>query len=185
MLHIGVDVPKKFSRLGVFAPAGGELSEWGEVRSHQELLARVGALPGPKRVVLEAGRNSHCLAAKLETVAVESGEGSRFGSPKQLRGYSGLCARVRETGGRRSYGPLTKRGNRWLRYAAVLAAQRIAQTRDADPHLKRVYLATAFRHGRNPGKVACARRLLDLAYHLLTQEEEYRKPLARSQGRAA
>jgi len=110
------------------------------------------------------------------SLAAEIGDIRRFASPTKLRGYSGLTAKVDQSSNRLSYGPLTKRGNRHLRYAAVLAAQRMAQMKSADPRLKRAYLAVAFKHGRNPAKVDCARRLLDLAHHLLTHEEDYRAP---------
>jgi transposase len=108
------------------------------------------------------------------SLAVEIGDARRFPTPGHLRGYSGLVPRVHQSGDKDSRGRLTKRGNRWLRYAAVLAAQRMAAMRHADPRLKRTFLSVAFRHGHNPGKVACARRLLDLVHHLLCRHEDYR-----------
>jgi len=116
-------------------------------------------------------------------LAVEIGEARRFPTPAHLRGYSGLTPRVHQSGAREARGPLTKRGNRWLRYAAVLAAQRMAVMRCADPKLKRTFLSVAFRHGRNPAKVACARRLLDLVHHLLSQHQDYRAPVPREAAR--
>lgn len=113
-------------------------------------------------------------------LVAEIGEAKRFASPKALRSYSGLCPTVHQSGERCSYGPLTKKGNRWLRYVAVLAAQRMALLKTADAKLKRTFLSVAFRHGRNPAKVAGARRLLDLVWHLLVQEEEYRPPRMRA-----
>jgi len=113
------------------------------------------------------------------SLAAEIGEARRFPTANHLRGYSGLTPRVHQSGEKESRGPLTKRGNRWLRYAAVLAAQRMAAMRQADPRLKRTFLSVAFRHGHNPGKVACARRLLDLIHHLLCKGEDYRPPAAR------
>jgi transposase len=112
-------------------------------------------------------------------LVAEIGEARRFASPKELRSYSGLCPSVHQSGERCSYGPLTKKGNRWLRYVAVLAAQRMAMMRTADPKLKRTFLSVAFRQGRNPAKVAVARGLLDLVWHLLVHEEEYCPPPAR------
>jgi len=113
-------------------------------------------------------------------MAVEIGDVRRFPSPCHLRGYSGLDPSVYQSGDKDARGPLTKKGNKWLRYAAVLAAQRIAQMREPDPRLKRTFLSVAFRHGRNPGKIAAARRLLDLVYHMLKKEEAYRAPTARA-----
>lgn len=113
------------------------------------------------------------------SLAVEIGDISRFSSPSHLRGYSGLTPAVFQSGEKDARGPITKRGNKWLRYAAVLAAQRMSQMHHPDPRIKRVFLSVAFRHGRNPAKVAAARRLLDLSYYLLKKEEAYQAPRAR------
>lgn len=137
-----------------------------------------------KREQMAAG---HPMAQRLRAIpgvgpflslalAVEIGDVDLFPSPSHLRGYSGLTPAVYQSGDKDARGPLTKRGNRWLRHAAVLAGQQVAQMRQPDPKLKRTFLAVAFRHGRNPGKVAAARQLLDLIYHLLRKKEDYRNP---------
>jgi len=101
----------------------------------------------------------HPMAQRLRTVpgvgpflslalAVEIGDVRRFPSPANLRGYSGLTPAVYQSGDKDARGPLTKRGNKWLRYAAVLAAQRLAQMRQPDPKLKRTFLSVAFRHSQ-------------------------------------
>ena len=111
------------------------------------------------------------------TIAVEIGQVARFPTPAHLRSYSGLCPRVQASAGRVHHGPLTKAGNRWLRWALVMAAQHIANSRHrCDSRLKRLLVRTAFRHGRNPAKVACARALLDLIYHLETYQEDWQPP---------
>jgi transposase len=110
----------------------------------------------------------------------EIGDANRFALSAQLRSYSGLTPRVIQSADRDTRGPITKLGNRWLRYLAVLAAQRMVVMRQADPKIKRLFLSVAFRHGRNPAKVACARWLLDLVHHLLTREEEYQAPIPRA-----
>jgi transposase len=107
------------------------------------------------------------------TMAVEIGEIERFDSPAQLRSYSGLCPRVSRSAARNHLGPLTKAGNRWLRYGVMLAAQQVPRARYPDRRLKRLYQRVAFGHGRNPAKVACARSLLDLIHHLLSNQEDY------------
>jgi transposase len=134
---------------------------------------------------------AHPAAERLRTIpgigpflslalAVEIGDVNRFPSSTHLRGYSGLTPAVYQSGDTDARGPLTKTGNRWLRYAAVLAAQRIGQMREPDPRLKRLFLSVAFRHGRNPGKIAVARRLLDLVYLLLKKGKDYRAPRPRA-----
>jgi transposase len=115
------------------------------------------------------------------TIAVEIGQVARFPSPAHLRSYSGLCPQVHASGDRVHHGPLTKAGNRWLRWALVMAAQHIAnRRRGCDSRLKRLLNRTAFRHGRNPAKVACARGLLDLIYHLDTHKEQWQPPRERA-----
>ena len=51
--------------------------------------------------------------------------------------------------------------------------------REPDPRLKRIFLSLALRHGRNPGKIAAARRLLDLIYYMLKKGEDHRAPRVR------
>jgi len=140
---------------------------------------------------VERTSSDHPVARRLRTIpgigpflslalAVEIGDINRFPGPTQLRGYSGLVPAVYQSGDKEARGPLTKAGNKWLRYAAVLAAQRIGQMRVPDPRLKRIFLSVAFRHGRNPAKIAVARRLLDLIYYMLKKGQDYRasKPRA-------
>ena len=79
------------------------------------------------RVAEEA--TAHPAAQRLMTIpgigpflglalAAEIGDARRFPTPAHLRGYSGLTPKVVQSSDRDARGPLTKRGNRWLRYAA-------------------------------------------------------------------
>lgn len=56
------------------------------------------------------------------TIASEIGEHRRFGSPKKLAGYTGLCPIVRQSGGRDDRGSLAKNGPEYLRWALIEAA---------------------------------------------------------------
>jgi len=156
-----------------------------------EILVVIQAKADEFERLVEQESSTHPVAHRLRTIpgigpflglalAAEIGDINRFPSPPHLRGYSGLVPAVYQSGDKDARGPLTKTGNAWLRYAAVLATQRMAQMRHPDPTLKRIFLSVAFRHGRNPGKVAAARRLLDLVYHLLKEEEDYQAPIARA-----
>ena len=72
MRYVGIDVHKSFSRIAAFDPATGAVQDVGNVPSHWELLcAEVQRVEGEKIVVIEAGRTSHFLAAKLEAVAAQ------------------------------------------------------------------------------------------------------------------
>jgi len=156
----------------------------------REILVVVQAKVDDFECMVEQTSREHPMARRLRTIpglgpflslalAVEIGDINRFPGPTQLRGYSALVPAVYQSGDKDTRDPLTKAGNKWLRYAAVLAAQRIGQMREPDPRLKRIFLSVAFRHGRNPGKIAAARRLLDLIYYRLKKEDDYRAPLIR------
>ena len=70
MQYLGLDVHKSFTTMGRFDPATGELAHLGNVPTGQrELREALERLPGPKTVVLEAGRKSHWVAAMVEPVA--------------------------------------------------------------------------------------------------------------------
>jgi hypothetical protein len=70
MIYIGLDVHKGFSRMGCFDPASGEVQDLGKLSNEREALAhRLGHLPSPKTVVLEAGRSSYYMASMLEEMA--------------------------------------------------------------------------------------------------------------------
>ncbi len=153
----------------------------------REILVVVQAKADDFEHMIEQTSQEHSVARRLRTIpgigpflslalAVEIGDINRFPGPTQLRGYSGLVPAVYQSGEKATRGPLTKAGNKWLRYAAVLAAQRIGQMKAPDPRLKRIFLSVAFRHGRNPGKIAVAGRLLDLIYHMLRKGQDYRAP---------
>jgi transposase len=52
-----------------------------------------------------------------DTIAAEIADIGRFPTPRKLTGYSGLCPRVYQSGGRELRGPLAKQGPRYLRCA--------------------------------------------------------------------
>ena len=63
------------------------------------------------------------------TIAAEIGDISRFASPAKLAGYTGLCPRVYQSGGKDHRGPLAKNGPKYLRWALIEAAIHAAATR--------------------------------------------------------
>src|SRR5512136_1329287 len=101
-------------------------------------------------------------------IVAEIGPITRFASPQQLRGYSGLVPKVEQSGERTRHGPLTRRGNRRLRRLMILAAQHFIQSRATRrSSVWKWYASQVFRHGRNPAKVAVARRLLTILFAML------------------
>jgi transposase len=123
----------------------------------REILVVVQARVDDFERMVEQASAKHPMARRLRTIpgigpflslalAVEIGDINRFPGPVQLRGYSGLVPAVYQSGDKDARGPLTKTGNAWLRYAAVLAAQRIGQMREPDPRTKTLALIALARH---------------------------------------
>jgi len=72
MIYVGLDVHKRFSRMGCFNPATGEVHDLGSVSNEPSALQQVlEKLASPKTVVLEAGWSSYHMAGLLESMAEE------------------------------------------------------------------------------------------------------------------
>ena len=107
------------------------------------------------------------------TIAAEIGDIDRFGSPKKLAGYTGLCPRVFQSGGRDHRGSLAKNGPKFLRWALIEAATHAAR----HPAYRDHYQRTAQRLGRQRGKkvarVEIARKLSEAIWHMLTRNQPF------------
>jgi len=130
--------------------AGNELQAMGATHPYVELLT---SAPGIGWVL-------------GYTIASEIGDISRFSSPKKLVGYTGLCPRVYQSGGKDHRGPLAKNGPKYLRWALIEAAVHAAR----HPHYAEHYQRTAARLGRQRGKkvarVEVARKLAQAIWHM-------------------
>lgn len=111
-------------------------------------------------------------------IASEIGDIHRFPDPKHLVSYAGLVPSVHSSGGITHLGRITKQGSPWLRYAMVEAAQR-AHIRKG--RLKVFYERIASKHGTKAARVALAREMLIIIYHLLSKNRPYqeRRPVCR------
>lgn len=107
------------------------------------------------------------------TIAAEIGDIERFGAPKKLVGYSGLCPRVYQSGTRDHRGSLAKNGPKYLRWALIEAATHASRC----PAYRDHYQATAARLGRQRGKkvarVELGRLLAEAIWHMLTKGEPF------------
>jgi transposase len=99
------------------------------------------------------------------------GDIARFPTSKQLVGYSGLGARIHDSGLTTRTGRITKAGRKDLRSAMVEAAHVAANTH---PHWIAELARLEPRLGHNKAIVAIARKLLVAAWHLLTYAVPYR-----------
>ncbi len=99
------------------------------------------------------------------------GDVSRFENARQLASYFGLTPTTYQSGDQpQRHGRISKRGRADGRWLAVEAAEHLAKApgvmRQFDTRIKK-------RKGRNVALVAVARKLVELAWHLLTKNKEY------------
>jgi transposase len=104
-------------------------------------------------------------------LAVEIDDVGRFPRPEKLTAYAGLVPSTYASGGYVHHGRITKQGNKWLRWACIEAVYP-ALRQDAD--LAVLYHRLKGAKGANVAKVAVAKRLLTIAYRVLTERRPYR-----------
>jgi transposase len=110
------------------------------------------------------------------TVVSEVGEIERFPTSKHLCSYAGLVPRVRASGGRAHHGRITKEGPRMLRWILVEAAS--SAVRRPGP-LQRHFRKLSAKRGRSVAKVAVARKMLGVIYHMWQEGITYSEFLER------
>jgi transposase len=101
------------------------------------------------------------------TLLAAIGDISRFPTDKHLVGYSGLGARIHDSGLTRRTGRITKAGRRDIRAAMVEAAHVACRTH---PRWQAELARLEPRLGKNKTIVAVARKLLVAVWHVLTEE---------------
>jgi transposase len=107
------------------------------------------------------------------TIAAEIGDITRFPTPKQLVGYTGLCPSVDQSGGHDWRGSLAKNGPKYLRWAMIEGAVHAAR----HPVYAGRYQRTKTRLGRQRGpsvaRVDIARKLTEAIWHMLTTNKPF------------
>lgn len=105
------------------------------------------------------------------TVISEIVDIRRFATPEKLVAYAGLAPSQRNSGETKRSGNITKHGSAWLRYAMVEAAH---TTIHNDDRIGRFYSRIAARRGPQKAKVAAAKEMLVIIWHMLTRMEPCR-----------
>jgi len=103
-------------------------------------------------------------------LVLELGDIHRFASAKHVASYVGLTPRVRGSAGWVRAGHITKEGNRLLRWVLVLAATQAV--RRPGP-LRSWFHAVKKRRGKKVARVALARRLAEIVFHVWKHECDY------------
>lgn len=100
----------------------------------------------------------------------EVGDISRFRSPEKFVSYTGLIPSTYASGSKVYHGRITKQGNKYLRWAfieAVTPAIRVS------PELRSYYERIKRKKGTKDARVATARKLAEIAWHVWTEERPY------------
>lgn len=111
------------------------------------------------------------------TILAEVGDFSRFSSPDKLACYAGLVSSSYSSGERTRLGHITHRGSVWLRTAVVEATATVNPRWGA---LHDFYQRIAEKKGSKVARVALARKMLTLCWHLVAKDEFYKTSVGRS-----
>lgn len=180
-------VTKLFGRAGLAWLATAPLppEDRAAVESTQRLLAAVAAeLAALEPVLAQAGyadaRVPRLLTlpgvdlAVAQALLAALGDVTRFRDGAHAASYLGLVPSTRQSADTCHHGPITKAGRGHARWLLVQAAQHL----DGHPGpLGAFFRRLAHRKNRNVAVVATARKLVVLAWHLLTTDEPYRYAL--------
>jgi transposase len=94
----------------------------------------------------------------------------RFRTAKRLVSHTGLVPSTYASGARLVHGHLTKRGNKWLRWAFIEA---VSPAIRYSPFLRRHYDRLKVRRGTKDARVSTARKLAELAWTVWREERCY------------
>lgn len=131
------------------------------------IAAQVLASDDALRLLTLPGMNAVSAAALVAAI----GDIARFPSPRHLVAYLGLNPKVRQSGSESAkHGRISKQGSGEARHALVEAAWHAA--RSTGP-LRAFWQRVAARRGANVATVAVARKLVVIAWHMLSKGEDY------------
>ena len=105
-----------------------------------------------------------------QLIMAEIGDIARFRSSGKLASYAGMVPSLHQSGTMRHLGPITKRGNKYLRWAFVEAAHVAIRI---DPYLGAYYQKMRQKKGAPSAITAVAHKLLTYAYQVLSKNEPY------------
>lgn len=139
------------------------IDEWcARLIEKDELAWLLSTIPGVNRT----------LAAMIR---FETGDIDRFEKVEQYVSYTGLVPGVRQSAEKQTGIGITKEGSFWLRWAFVQAAQTADRSRG---RLSRFYWRQFRSHGNpNKAKVATAREMARIAFHIMKRRQGYYEPL--------
>jgi len=103
-------------------------------------------------------------------IMAEVGDFSRFPTPGQLASFAGLVTSSHSSGERNRFGHITHRGSVWLRAALVESTGKVSPKWG---YLHSFYRRIQEKKGNSIARVALARKVLVLAWHLLRTRQRF------------
>lgn len=167
-----------FGRGGLTWLAAQELPVDASLRQIAFLDTEIGKLDRALAVAVLASTDMQRLftlpgvnAVTAATLVAAIGDVAHFPTPRQLVSYLGLNPTVRQSGNEKArHGRISKQGAPLARHVLVEAAWHAARTPGP---LRAFWQRVAARRGGNIATVAVARKLTVIAWHLLSDDEEY------------
>ena len=129
-----------------------------QMRPFQATIERLDTIPGIGRRIAEI------LVAELGT------DLRRFPTAGHLASWTGVCPGNYESAGKQRTGR-TRKGNPWLRWALIEAAQAGGRTRGS--YLAALLRRLTARRGKKRALIAVAHSILVSVYYLMTRSEPY------------
>ena len=126
---------------------------------HRQTVQLLKTMPGVGRIT-------------ATTILAEIGDIRRFNKSKALCHWVGLTPRIRKSDQVVRHGRISKRGSPYLRDAMTRAATVACRI---SPKWRRVHAQLLPRCGKTGAKVAIARRLLTVVYHMLIRQQPYQE----------
>ena len=161
-----------------------ELSGYGPriVKENVELLRfvneQIGGLDKELRKVAREDAQANRLMSVIgvgpaTAVAVSCwvGDIHRFANAKKLVSYFGIAPRVRQSADRERHGHISKEGSRMVRWLLIQAA--LSHTRKSKGASRKHYLGVRNRQGKKIARVAAARKLIGVMYHMMKEQIDY------------
>lgn len=103
-------------------------------------------------------------------IRYEVGDIGRFRSPAKFSSYTGLIPSTYASGGKVHHGRITRQGNKYLRWAFIEA---VTPAIKVSPELRSYYERIKRRKGTKDARVATARKLAEIAWHVWSEERFY------------
>ena len=107
-----------------------------------------------------------------QIISAEVGDFSLFKKPEHLASFAGLVPKERSSGGKQRLGHITHAGSSYLRFALIETAMRIRNS-EKTTVLYNFYKRIKEKGGPMKARVALARKILVIIWHMMHREQDY------------